>query len=381
MKLVYFDNAATSNFKPLSVKLAFLKSLLQSANPGRSGHKLSIKKALSIYKTRETVANYFGKIEPENVIFTKNCTEALNIVIQGLAKKYRGNVIASCFEHNSVLRPLHELERQNKISLTIIKPKNKKFITEQDVFDNLKSDTFLVCVGSVSNVTGYKNSFEKIGELCHKKSIFYLLDNSQGVGHLKIDMKKCNIDFLTFSGHKGFLTPQGIGVLCINSKIIPSPIIFGGTGTESDNLFQPLTPPESFESGTLATSLICSLNAGIKYVDKNFDKNNQKLYNLTKYLIENLKQNKDIILYSEPNFSGVVGFNVKGFDSVEISDYLDEKYNIATRGGLHCAPLTHKFLGTTKSGIVRASLSFKNKKNEIDRLVKAILQKTKTPLS
>lgn len=375
MKVIYFDNAATSHYKPMCVKWAFFNSLINSANPGRSGHKLSLKNAMEVYKTREVVANHFGGIEPENVVFTKNCTEALNIVIQGICNKKNGNVIASCFEHNSVLRPLHELERQNKITLTIIYPKNKRYITEQDVLEHLKNDTFLVAVGSISNVTGYKNSYEKIAELCRKKSILYLLDNAQGVGHIKIDMKKLNIDYLTFSGHKGFLTPQGIGALCINCKEKPSPLLFGGTGTESDNLLQPLTPPEAYESGTIATNLICSLSAGIKYVEKNINQNNQKIYNLTKYLIENLQKIKGVTLYSEPNVSGVVGFNVDGFDSVEITDYLDEKYNIATRGGLHCAPLTHRYLGTLKSGIVRVSLCFKNTKKQIDKLLCAIKEK------
>ena len=192
-------------------------------------------------------------------------------------------------------------------------------------------------------------------------------------------MKKCNINYLTFAGHKGFLSPQGIGGLCINSKQLPTPIVFGGTGTESTNLFQPINLPERLESGTLATQNITSLKNGIDYIEKHFNKNKEKTEKLTKYLYENLKSLKNICLYYKPNFeSGIISFNVKDSDSVEIANYLDEKYNIAVRGGLHCAPLTHKFFNTTNQGMVRVSLNFKNTKREIDFLIKALKKYKKT---
>ncbi len=372
MKLIYFDNAATSHYKPFCVKLSFLKTLIKSANAGRGGHKLSIENSMLIWKTREKIAKYFGNIEPENVIFTKNCTEALNLVLQGLAKKKKGNVVCSCFEHNSVLRPLSELEKEGKISLTIIYPENKQFITVNDVKKNIKKDTFLVCVNSISNVTGNKNDYQNIGKFCNDNKILFLLDNAQGVGHIKVDMKKDHINFLTFSGHKGFLTPQGIGCLCINSQELPRPIIFGGTGTESDNLMQPLTPPESFESGTQSTSLIYSLFSGINYIEKHFVKINKKINDLSKYLYDNLKNNKNLTIYTKNYENGVISFNINGYDSIQVCEFLDKNYNIATRGGLHCAPLTHKFYNTTKIGMVRVSLSFKNTKKELNILLSAI---------
>lgn len=372
MRLIYLDNAATSHFKPFNVKYAFYKVLRKSSNPGRSGHKLSLQNSLIVWKTREKIAKHFGGIQPENVIFTKNCTEALNIALQGIIKRKKGNVIASTFEHNSVLRPLHELEKQGFISLTIISPENKKFITKKDVERNLKKDTILVCISSISNVTGNKNDIEEIGELCFKHKILFLVDNAQGVGHIKIDMKTSHINFLAFSGHKGFLTPQGIGALCINSPLLPFPIIYGGTGTESESLFQPTLPPESLESGTLATPLIYTLFAGITYTEKHFDKHNKLVKEKTEYLISSLKQMKEITLYTNSTISGVVSFNVKGFDSVQVSDYLNNNYNIAVRGGLHCAPLTHKYFDTLNSGMVRVSLSFKTSKRDLNILINAI---------
>lgn len=377
-KLIYFDNAATSNFKPKCVIKSFINSIKKSANPGRSGHKLSIKNAYEIWNTRELISKHFGCIEPENVIFTKNCTEALNIVIFGTLK-IGGNIIASCFEHNSVLRPLTELAKKEKITLTIIYPNNNNYITDTDVEKAINKNTYLVCVNSVSNVTGNKNEIEKIGLLCKQHNLLFLVDNAQGSGHIKINMNKSNINYLTFAGHKGFLSPQGIGGLCINSNKIPLPILYGGTGTESNNLYQPINLPERLESGTLASQNIISLKSGVKYVEKNFVKNKVKVEKLTKYLYENLKTIEKICFYCKPNFeSGIISFNIKNCDSIEIANYLDEKYNIAVRGGLHCAPLTHKFLNTTNIGLIRISLNFKNTKKEINILIKALKEYKKT---
>ena len=275
-KIIYFDNAATSHFKPKSVIRALVKSIKNSANPGRSGHKLSLNNSMEIWKTRDIIAEHFGNIEPENVIFTKNCTEALNIAILGTVRK-NGNVICSCFEHNSILRPLHELENKGIITLTIVSPKNKKYITSADIKEKIIPSTYLICVNSLSNVTGNKNEITEIGKICKEKNILFLVDNAQGCGHLKIDMIKSHINFLSFAGHKGFFAPQSIGGLCINSKIIPNPIVFGGTGTESENMLQPSTLPESLESGTLSTPLIIGLKKGIEFVDKKFNKLNNKI--------------------------------------------------------------------------------------------------------
>jgi len=371
--IIYFDNAATSNFKPRIVKKTLIKTLKLSANPGRSGHKLSILNAFKVFKVRQNIANYFGIDEPENVIFTKNCTEALNIAIKGTLKK-GGHVICSCFDHNSILRPLTNLFNYGNISLTFAKPEeNNIYITRKDIEKHINNKTYLVCLTAFSNVTGNKNDIENIAKLCREKNILFLLDFAQGAGHLKLNMKKTGINYLTFAGHKGFLAPQGIGGLCINSNVKPMPIMEGGTGTESINLSQPTALPESLESGTIATPLITSLDSGIKYIEKHFIKNCNKTTKLTKYLYDNLKEIKEIKIYSEPNFSsGIIAFNYLDIDSNIISDYLDQNYNIATRSGLHCAPLTHKYYNTTNQGMVRISLNFKNTKKQIKILINAL---------
>lgn len=376
-KIIYLDNAATSNFKPLCVKKVFLKALKHSANPGRSGHKLSIENAFKVWACRETIANHFNIDLPENVVFTKNCTEALNIAIQGLVKN-GDHVICSCFEHNSVLRPLKMLEKQKIITLTIIEPKNKKYITLEDLKPNILKNSSLVCLTHTSNVTGFKQDIENIGKYLKEKNILFLVDFAQGCGHYKLDMKKYNISYLAFAGHKGFFAPQSIGGLIINNTVIPKALTFGGTGTESENLLQPNVLPEYLESGTLPTPSICALNEGIKYVEKHFLNHNKKIYKLTDYLIKKLsdlqKQNKIKLYTTDANFNGVVSFNVLNKTSVEVSNFLDEKYNIATRSGLHCAPLTHKYFNTMQQGIVRVSLNHRNTFKQLNILLKAILQ-------
>ena len=420
-KLIYLDNAATSHYKPRSVKKAIIKSLKTSANPGRSGHKLSLQNAINVYKTREIISQHFNLSNPNLVIFTKNCTEALNLAILGLVKNkniynnsYKNfntktnienqnkeskkecitknsknsnqnfqpeitdkkHIICSCFEHNSVLRPLTYLKEQNMIELSIISPLSQPKIMLSDIKKAIKNNTFLVCLTQISNVTGAENDIEEIGKYCKNNNILFLLDCAQSAGHKKIDMQKLNINFLTFAGHKGFLAPQGIGALCINSNILPIPINFGGTGTDSINLNQPSSPPECFESGTLMTPSIIALSKGIKYVEKRFDKHNKKVENLTKYLIQKLlllEKENILKLYSPKDVKhGVISFNITNCDSVEVSTILDQEYNIAVRGGLHCAPLTHKYFNTEKTGMVRVSLSFKNNKKDIKKLIKAI---------
>ena len=371
MKTIYFDNAATSIYKPKCVKKALMVALKSSANAGRSGHKSSIKNGMLIYSAREKIAQHFGGINPQNVIFTKNCTEGLNIVILGLLKGKKGHVICTQFEHNSILRPLHELSRKGDIKLSIVKGKN--FVTRLDIAKEIKDNTLLVCITAISNVTGYASDIKGIGRLCKEKGVPLLVDFAQGAGHIREDMIKDNVDYLSFSGHKGFMTPQGIGALCINSDILPMPIIYGGTGSESQNMLQPKYPPESLESGTLAYPLIMSLKAGIEYVEKSFDNHNKKLVTLVRYAHEKLGQIDGVKTYSNKNNkAGIVSFNIQGFDSNQVSDYLDSHYNIATRSGLHCAPLTHEYYNTTQSGIVRVSMSFKNNIHEINRLVRAI---------
>ena len=367
--MIYLDNSATTYKKPFSVKYQ-TKKYIQSANPGRSGHNLSVKSATMITNTRLLLQDMYNAPATENVIFTSNCTEALNIAILGTVKK-GGHIIVSTFEHNSVLRPIHHLATEGLITYTIIEPNNKHTITYQDVKNAIQDNTYMVIVNHITNTTGDENDVYNIGKLCKENNFIFLCDCAQSGGHKLVDMQKYNINLLTIAGHKGFFAPQNIGALIINNIKI-KPIKYGGTGTSSININQPDELPEMLESGTLSTPLIAGLNAGIKYLNIYLNKNSKKIAKLTQYLLNRLNEIKNITIYTDKlSTNGVVLFNLKEYDSTQVADYLN-KHKIYVRGGLHCAPLAHKFLNTTKKGGVRISLNNFNNKRHIDKLIKVL---------
>ncbi len=364
--MIYFDNAATSYYKPRSVRRAYNRYFC-SSNPGRSGHKSSQKAAMEVFKSRLTLAEMFGAKE-ENVIFCPSCTEALNLAIQGSAKS-DGHIVVSCFEHNSVLRPVEMLKSKGIIDYTVVYPRNSSHITSSDIERSIRSNTYLVIVNHISNVTGNKNDISDIAKLCNKKGIKLLVDGAQACGHIDIDITKENVHMYAFAGHKGLLAPQNIGGLAIGEGVQLSPLVYGGTGTNSIELTQPAYLPEKYESGTLPTPAIAALRQGAMYVLKNRQKHNQKLAYLTQYLIAKLSELNDITIYTDNDSKyGVVLFNKQRYDSVEIADILD-KNNICVRAGLHCAPLAHKHLGTLSTGAVRVSMSSRNSVRQIDKLI------------
>ena len=371
--MIYLDNSATTRIKPQSVINSVTKGLTTfSANPGRSGHKASLDSAIEVSKVREQIANYFNCPVPENVIFTQNCTDALNLAILGTAKK-GGHVITTTFEHNSTLRPLHYLQLKGIVEVSIVEPKDPAKITAEDIEPLIKENTYLVSCVHVSNVDGAESDIAEIGNLCKKYNLTFLVDGAQSAGHKDIDMSRDNISLLALAGHKGLMGPQGVGVLLINENVNLHPIRFGGTGTQSIDLNQPSERPECFESGTIALPNILGLGAGLEFVEKNQEKIKKKLKYLTKLLINEFSQIKNVKVYTnENNLNGVVGFNISNIDSGLVCEFLNEKYEIYVRGGLHCAPLKHKFLGTVEQGIVRASLSYFSTEEEIRTLVRAV---------
>lgn len=367
--MIYFDNAATTYSRPHIIRRSMNK-YLKSANPGRSGHKLSIKASEMIYDTRVKLRDFFCGYSEENVIFTANCTEALNLAILGSVKEH-GHVITSCFEHNSVLRPLKHLESNNIIKLSIIEPQYSSHITLNDIKKAIRPDTYLVALTHISNVTGNRNDIEDICRYCADRGILTLVDAAQSTGHVKIDMASSKISMLAFAGHKGLLAPAAIGGLITNG-IKLEPLKHGGTGTNSIELYQPDNSPERYESGTLPTPLIAGLNAGVSYVSRHIDRHMKKASDLTRYLLRSLSQDPKYTIYTDRMSEyGVVAFNIKGYDSVDVSSYLD-KNNIYVRSGLHCAPLTHRYLGTVSTGVIRVSMSYRNNKRQIDKMLKIL---------
>jgi len=368
--MIYFDNAATSFFKPESVKKLVINSINKlTANPGRSGHILSQKVAMKIFETREIVKDFFHAGE-YNLIFTKNCTEALNIALRGSLNS-GDHVIATCYEHNSVLRTLEHLKTKG-VEVQIIEDEMKNIPNK--IKEKIKSNTRLVVTNMVSNVTGEICDVEEVGKICKENNVLYLVDGAQSAGHMDVDLEKLNVDMFTFAGHKGLLSLTGVGGLLVKNLKVLKPIMFGGTGTYSENLIQPSDSVEGFEAGTISTISILSLKAGIEFLRKNFEIIFKKEQNLGKYLYNSLKNLKFLEIYSKETSQNVFSFNIRNIDSSTLANVLSEKYGICVRSGLHCAPLIHKKLKTLDVGAVRVSLDFNNTFEEIDKLILALTE-------
>ncbi len=363
--MIYLDNAATGGFKPyLSIQSAEYALKYLIANPGRSGHRLSIVAEEFIYKTRKELAELFGAEDLSRVILTKNCTEALNIALLGTAKK-GGHIIISCYEHNSVIRPLEMLKSWGVIDYSVCYPTTDK-ITAQDIAPLIKNNTYLVCINGVSNVTGVENDISGIGNFLKKENLLFMVDGAQACGHTLIDMQKMGINILCFAGHKGLNGIMGTGGLVFDKSVEIKPVFSGGSGTETFSAI-PSAYPEKLESGTMNLPAICSLYEGAIYTKQNLGFFQKTLLNLTDSTIKLLSP-LALKFYSKPNTAGIVAVESSTIDSVTLCSMLSEKYDIATRGGFHCAPLVHKFLGTQDSGLLRISLSPLNTYYEIKKL-------------
>ena len=367
--MIYLDNAATGGFKP-NESLEYAETVMRhlSANPGRSGHRLSLAGERIVYSARETFAKELNCTE-ERVIFTKNCTEALNLAIFGTVKR-GGHVITTAYEHNSVLRPLHFLKENGVISLDIVEESADKDILSA-IKEKITDKTYLVVTTAVSNVTGKTLPVKKIGEFLQPLNVKYLVDGAQGGGHVKLSLSN-GINMLAFAGHKGLCGIMGSGVLSFDEKTEVSPLLFGGTGTNSFSLKQPEEYPERLESGTLNLPAIASLSVGAKYAFSHIAEFSEYLSGASAKIIDELKNEKEFKVYSEPNPAGIVAFSVDGFSSFEIADILNEKYDIAVRAGLHCAPLYHRLLNTTEGGLVRVSLAVQNGRRDIETFLSAV---------
>ncbi len=370
--MIYFDNAATSGKKPTSVIAAVNNALMNySANPGRSGHFAACKADFALYSARKTVAEFFGSSGPETVAFTSGCTESLNFVIKGVLSG-GDHIVVSDLEHNAVMRPL--FAAGINYSVASVSLTDDKETVES--FRKLIRPTtkMIICTGA-SNVIGKILPIERLGKLCKEKNILFTVDAAQIAGILPIDMKKYGIDFLCAAPHKGLYAPMGVGLL-IAEKPIERTIIEGGTGIDSLNGYQEPIFPEGFESGTVNLPGILGLVAGVNYVKREGVKKIRKYESaLLRRLYNGLKQTKDVVVYADikdfDEYTSVLSFNVEGYDSSQVSDFLSKR-GIAVRSGFQCSPLAHKKLGTTEFGTVRASIGAFNTSAEVDALLYSV---------
>lgn len=367
--MIYFDNAATTGHKPISVINAVNYSLKNlSANPGRSGHKISQEAALQMYKTRELLADFFGADGAENVAFTANCTTSINFVLKGVLNRSDG-VVVSDLEHNAVMRPLKSMSNVfydvAEVSLT------NDEITLENFEKQITENTKMIFCTAASNVLGKILPLEKIGELCKKHGLMFGVDAAQGGGVIPINMQKMNIDFLCVAPHKGLYAPMGIGVL-IARRPLKRTVIEGGTGTDSVNFNQPDIMPEMLESGTVNLPAVMGTKAGLDFVKSYKGCILDYETALVKRFYNGLQNIEKSVVYTNPfegGYAPVLPFNIANISSDETADFLNKR-GFALRAGLHCAPTAHKKIGTLDVGTVRFSPSVFNDRNQVDMLLK-----------
>jgi len=370
--MIYLDNSATSFPKPQTVNAACARAVRLYANPGRGGHSLSIGASGEIYSARKVVSEFFNAEGAERVIFTLNCTSAVNTVIKGILKS-GDHVVVSELEHNSVMRPLERLKNTG-ISSTAVKVypcDDEKTIASFRAAINQRT-RMIICT-QASNVWGIRLPVERLSALAHEYGLFILVDAAQSAGVVPIDMQKNGIDFLCTAGHKGLYGPMGTGILIVGCDTVPESLIEGGTGSSSMSFEQPDVLPDKLESGTPNVSGIAGLHAGIDFVKRNgTEKLSAHEFRLIKRLYRELSGMKNIRLYlpePEPEyFVPILSFNVDGTDSETAAAELSKR-GIAVRAGLHCAPAAHRAMGTLETGAVRISPSIFTSQNDIDKLI------------
>lgn len=368
--MLYLDNPATSMQKPEAVISAMHRYTLNfSANAGRGGHSASIAAARGIADAQDALADFFNIDNPERIAFTQNATYALNMGISGLLSP-RDHVVMTSMEHNSVLRPVHRL-----CSYTLVEANKQGEINPQDIERAIRKNTRLVVTTHASNVCGTVMPVAEIGKICKKYGIFYLLDVAQTAGIIPIDVDEMNLSMLAFSGHKGLMGPLGTGGLYVREDVPLSPLIVGGTGTESKNKNQPATMPDMLHSGTLNTPAIMALSTAVSYINKvgirTIEERERALAELT---FSELKNIGGVSVYGLPrgNRNGTVAFNIRNMDSQEVAEILNAKFGIATRGGYHCSYIAHQTLGTEKTGAVRIGFGAFSRKNDALQLLQAV---------
>jgi cysteine desulfurase family protein len=344
------------------------------ANPGRSGHRMAMQASEKVYECRENLARLFGVEDPLRIVFTSNATEAINLAAKGLLAP-GDHVILSGMEHNSVVRPLKKLEFAG-VELSIVKTDSSGKVDTADIAGRIRKNTKLFIITHASNVTGTVNDLASLGQLLKEHKVSFMVDAAQTAGNYPVDVGIMSIDLLAFSGHKGLLGPQGTGGLYIRPGLCLDTLKEGGTGSVSENPRQPDFLPDRYESGTLNTPGIAGLNEGVKFILKTGVENIKDHENqLAGYMYEGLCEIKKVRVYGSRNHerrTGVISITIDGKDCQEVCRELDEKYDIAARGGLHCAYLAHETIGTQNTGTIRFSIGFFNTFSDIDKALTAV---------
>ena len=370
--MIYLDNAATSYPKPRCTVDAMVQALTQcGANPGRSGHRLSLEAGRTVEACRESLAAMLDEPDATRIAFAQNATDALNMAIHGVLRT-GDHVISTLIEHNSVLRPLSELSRSGTITLTLVPPDGDGRIRGKDVEQAITPRTRLVAMTHMSNVLGVEQDAARMGAMCARRGVLLLLDCAQTAGHLPLAPAQWGCSLLAMPGHKGLLGPHGTGALWVAPRVRLAPLRQGGTGSASESMFQPRMMPDSLESGTLNLPGIAGLNAGMRYALAHREQAHETAVALCDFMREELLGLPGVRVYT-PAGAMLTSFNIDGISSQEVASMLDGA-NIAVRAGLHCAPGVHRFLGTLQTGAVRVSPGMTNGMKDARALVDAVAE-------
>jgi cysteine desulfurase family protein len=372
--MIYLDNAATTMRKPQEVIDAVMLAMGSMGNAGRGVNDASLSASRLIYDTRERLCRMFGGTDPRQVVFTCNSTESLNIAIRGLLNP-GDHVITTMLEHNSVLRPLYDLEAKGT-SLTIIESDRSGNFDIEDMKRAVRPETKMIVCTNGSNLTGNYVELKPIGEFARERGILFVVDASQTAGVFPINVEEMKIDVLCFTGHKGLLGPQGTGGMYVREGVNIRPLKAGGTGVQTYSKSQPVQMPTALEAGTLNGHGIAGLHAALGYIEEHgIGAIRKREQELMRRFYEGVKDIENVTVYGDfdtMDRCAIVTLNIGDYDSSEVSDELLTGYGISTRSGGHCAPLMHKALGTVEQGAVRFSFSHYNTDEEVDAAVKAV---------
>ena len=377
--MIYLDNGATTLQKPECVKEALLEAMASMGNSGRGVHDASLYAGRTIYRARESLAELLGAAAPEQVAFTANATESLNLALGGLFGA-RDHVITTVCEHNSVLRPLYRLQG---VELSVLPVKAEAGEERQAgilAYDELESllrpNTKALIITHASNLTGNITDLEQAAAFAKKHSLLLIVDAAQTAGAVPMDMERMGIDVLCFTGHKGLYGPQGTGGVCVRPGLSIRPLKVGGSGIHSFDREHPSEMPAALEAGTLNGHGIAGLGAAARWLlETGVGQIRAREQALLRRFVDGVKEVEGVTLYGNPDLdrrTGIQSLNIRDYDSARVADWLYEDYGIAVRGGAHCAPLMHEALGTREQGAVRFSFSYFNTEAEADEAAAAV---------
>ena len=372
--MIYLDNAATTLQKPRQVIDAVVQAMTSLGNAARGAHSSSLSASRMVYDCRCKIARLFGCSLPENVIFTANSTEALNIALNGIFSP-GDHVITTDLEHNSVLRPLYRLEQQGIITLSFVSADRSGRVNTEDFASLIRPDTRAIVCTHASNLTGNLVDVAAVGKIAKAHNLLLVVDASQTAGVVPIDMEAMGIDILCFTGHKGLMAPQGTGGLCIREGVEVRSFKVGGSGVHSYDREQPGEYPTRLEAGTLNSHGIAGLSAALDFLEETgIETIRKKEIALMERFLEGIRKIQGITLYGDfdRERTAVVALNIRDYDSGAVADALYENFEIAVRAGAHCAPRMHRALGTQDRGAVRFSFCWFNTEADVDAAVNAL---------